>query len=156
LSYGSYYASAAAWAWDHTWLFGVGKLAWSVTVALVSGVITALVVRKLKGNWFPGLVGGVAGTVGGALLVLLGVFVFNLVRYPVIHEAELHRPHRLGLGAAYAIFYAWPPRGVGACYCASAEPHAAPSAVASDHSLRHAGAGGARSPAISDRISLNI
>jgi hypothetical protein len=28
------------------------------------------------------------------------------MRYPVIHEAELHRPHRLGLGAAYGIFYA--------------------------------------------------
>jgi hypothetical protein len=33
---------------------------------------------------------------------------------------------------------------------------AAPSAVASDHSLRHASAGGARSRAISARISLNI
>ena len=47
-----------------------------------------------------------------------------------------------------------PPRGVGTCYCASAKPQPAPSAVASDHSLRHAGAGGARSRAISDRMSL--
>src|SRR6516164_2978924 len=50
----------------------------------------------------------------------------------------------------------WATRGVGTCYGASAVPHPAPSAVASDHSLRHAGAGGALSRAISDRSSLNI
>jgi hypothetical protein len=104
---GSYYASAAAWAWNATWLLGADKLAWGVPVALVSGGITALIVRRLKGNWFPGLIGGIAGTVGGPLLVLLCVFLVNFGRYPVIHEAGLQiRPHRLGLGAAYPIFYA--------------------------------------------------
>ena len=34
----------------------------------------------------------------------------------------------------------WPPRGVETCYCAADEPRPAPSAVASDHSLRHSGA----------------
>jgi hypothetical protein len=63
---------------------------------------------------------------------------------------------------AAAVFY-WPSETIGGrfvvsklCYCASAETDPAPSAVASDHSLRHAGAGGARRRAISDRISLNI
>jgi hypothetical protein len=35
----------------------------------------------------------------------------------------------------------WATRGVGTSYGGSAKPHPAPSAVASDHSLRHAGAG---------------
>ena len=65
----------------------------------------ALIVRKLKGNWRPGLIGGMAGTVGGAALVLLGVLVFNFVRYPVIHEAKLQsRPHTLGSNATFVIF----------------------------------------------------
>jgi hypothetical protein len=102
---GSYYVSAAAWAWNAVWLFGIGKLALSVTVALVSGVITALIVRRFKGNWLLSLIGGVGGTVGGAALVLLGVFVFNLVLYPVIHEAQLQsRPHTLGSNATFTLF----------------------------------------------------
>jgi hypothetical protein len=103
---GSYYASAAAWAWNATWLFGIGKLGLSVTVALVSGGITALIVRRFKGNWLLSLIGGVGGTVGGAALVLLGVFVLNLVQYPVIHEAAVQsqsRPHALGTDATFVI-----------------------------------------------------
>jgi hypothetical protein len=104
-SCGSYYASAAAWAWNATWLFGGDKLAWGVSVALASGVITALIVRKLKGNWFPSLIGGMCGTVGGALLVLLVVFLFYFARYPVIHEAKLlSRPHSFGTGSTFTIF----------------------------------------------------
>ena len=54
-----------------------------------------------------------------------------------------------------------PKRSVVASWCrnlsrASAETHPAPSAVASDQSLRQAGAGAARSRVISDKISLNI
>ena len=101
---GSYYASAAAWAWNATWLLGADKLAWGVPVALVSGGITALIVRRLKGNWFPGLIGGIAGTVGGPLLVLVCVFLVNFVRYPVIHEAKLQsRPHTLGSSATFVM-----------------------------------------------------
>jgi hypothetical protein len=42
----------------------------------------------------------------GVALVLLGAFAFNFARYPVIREAELQRPHRLGVGAAYGIYNA--------------------------------------------------
>jgi H+/Cl- antiporter ClcA len=36
---GSYYASAAAWAWNATWLFGGDKLIWAILLALAGGVI---------------------------------------------------------------------------------------------------------------------
>jgi hypothetical protein len=102
---GSYYASAAAWAWNVTWPLGVDKFAWGSLGALASGVLTALIVRKLKGNWRPGLIGGMAGTVGGAAVVLLGMLMFNFVRYPVIQEAKLQsRPHILGTVNTFLIF----------------------------------------------------
>jgi hypothetical protein len=102
---GSYYASAAAWAWNVTWLWSADKLAWGVPVAVGSAVISALVVRWFKGNWIVSLIAGMGGTVGGPLLVLLGVFVFNLGQYPVIHEAQLQsRPHTFGPSNTLRIF----------------------------------------------------
>jgi hypothetical protein len=102
---GSYYASAAAWAGNAVWLWSADKLAWGVPIALVSGVITALIVRWFKGNWIVSLIAGMGGTVGGAWVVLLGLFVINFVRYPIIHEAQLQsRPHTFGSAATFRIF----------------------------------------------------
>jgi hypothetical protein len=43
--------------------------------------------------------------VAGPLLVVLGVFGVNFVRYPVIHEAQLQsRPHTLGSANTFRIF----------------------------------------------------
>lgn len=89
MSFVSYYAGAAVWSWNATWAFAADKLPWSISVPLVSAMIGAAAARRLGGNWRPGLVGGVAGVIGGPLVVILCVFAINLIRYPVIHEAEL-------------------------------------------------------------------
>jgi hypothetical protein len=47
----------------------------------------------------------------------------------------------------------WPRSGAGTCYCTSAETHPHRAAVALTHSLRHADAGSARSPAITSKRS---
>ena len=104
---GSYYASAAAWAWNAVWLWSADKLAWGVPVALVSWSqvsappILQDLFRAPKDKWLPGLIAAVAGP----LLIVLGVFGVNFVRYPVIHEAQLQsRPHTLGSANTFRIF----------------------------------------------------
>jgi hypothetical protein len=122
---GSYYASAAAWAWGAMWLWSADKLAWGVPVALVSWfvvlIVQVLLKRRLQGSvppisqdlfrapkdkWLPGLIAAVAGP----LLVVLGVFGVNFVRYPVIHEAQLKGdPIHLVLVSRFrSSLYKWP------------------------------------------------
>jgi hypothetical protein len=121
---GSYYASAAAWAWNATWLFGGDKLIWTILLVLAGGVIGVII--PLIGQMYKKSMGrsttasevtaktiirdvlnipsAIRGVVGVAI-VLLGVFVFNLVRYPVIHEAKLQsRSHILSPDSTFDIF----------------------------------------------------
>lgn len=105
LSYVSYYAGAVLWAWNTAWIVSADKLAWGIPVALASAAIGALIARHLGGNWRPALIGSLVGAVVGPLLVLSALFVINLMRYPVVREAELSiRPHTLGSNATFTIF----------------------------------------------------
>jgi hypothetical protein len=103
----SYYANDAVWAWNAAWSFSADKLRWGIPVALLSALIVAAIARWWRnGDWRRGLIAGIVAAVVAPLLALSGICATKFIQYPIIHEAELHRPHRLGLGAAYGIFYA--------------------------------------------------
>jgi hypothetical protein len=120
VSYGSYYASAAAWALDATWLFGGDKLIWAILLALAGGVIG--VIKPLIAQMWKKAMGrsttasqitaktiqdllnasSVIRGIVGIAIVLVGAFVVNFGRYPPIHEAKLQsRPHILGSSATF-------------------------------------------------------
>lgn len=81
------------------------KLAWGIPVALASATIGALIARRLGGNWRPALISSLGSAVVGPLLVLSALFIINVIRYPVVHEAEFSiRPHTLGSNATFTIF----------------------------------------------------
>jgi len=81
----SYYAQAAIWASDAAWGF-VGDKIVGIPTAVVSTVIGGVFAARLGGSWRPGMIGGGLGAIGGPIIVFLGAFAFNLLRFPPAHE----------------------------------------------------------------------
>lgn len=96
-SYVSYYMVAIAWALNPAWLFAKSKLISGFLLALLVLVITVLVARRSNNDWHSHLMMGIVAAIGTSFIFFVGVFVFNLLLYPIYHEAELkRRPHTFG------------------------------------------------------------
>jgi hypothetical protein len=95
---------AIAWAMNPAWLFAKSKLISSILLALLALAITVLIVRKSNNDWRVRLMKGIVVAIGTSFLFFFGVFVFNLLLYPVYHEAELkRRPHTFGPNTTFVI-----------------------------------------------------
>jgi hypothetical protein len=83
----SYYYSAVVSAWDLTRAFAAANLVWGGVVAVVSAVVGS-VAAWWRGTR-PALTSGLIGALAGPSIVFIGAFVFNLLRFPPTHEANL-------------------------------------------------------------------
>jgi hypothetical protein len=83
----SYYYSAVVWAWDLTRAFAAANLVWGGVVAVVSAVVGS-VAAWWRGTR-PALTSGLIGALAGPSIVFIVAFVFNLLRFPPTHEANL-------------------------------------------------------------------
>jgi len=95
VSFFSYYAAAAGWAWDTIWTFAADKLRWGVPVAAATAGMTAMGGAWLIGaKWRPTLFVGLLGAIGGPAIVVLCGFLWSLISFPPLHEANLDSFHQ--------------------------------------------------------------